>query len=262
MNTNFSGGNAGSLFGGGVYFAEDIEKADQCVIESRDIASCLILFAGRYTGPPDNGMDEQGLTQLHSLLYPKGDHPTNVCYVLVCRVVLGYAIRTKGRERNMKTKKVTKQCVAMDGRQASATGGVCQTSNPKPCRGLDLTDGLCMRTHVQVFVETRGTVKDELVPIPNVGTDEQPVHYHSLVAETLDGSEEVCLSVVCSSRMRKSATQQGLIYGAIKRFREFISFHDTYIYPEFVIAYRRCAGHSVPRLQLQSEPESEPDNNA
>ena len=48
MNTNFSGGNAGSLFGGGVYFAEDIEKADQCVMESRghSLVSDPVLLAG------------------------------------------------------------------------------------------------------------------------------------------------------------------------------------------------------------------------
>jgi hypothetical protein len=39
-----------------------------------------------------------------------------VVYVLVCRVVLGYAIRTKGRAnyKNPRTGQRTSQCVAMD----------------------------------------------------------------------------------------------------------------------------------------------------
>jgi hypothetical protein len=34
---------------------------------------------------------------LHELLYPEGaeDHPGDVCYLLVCCVVLGYTLRTQ-----------------------------------------------------------------------------------------------------------------------------------------------------------------------
>jgi hypothetical protein len=77
----------GSLFGEGVYFAECIEKADQ------------------YAGDADRehnecGIDRHGnpynLEGLHSLLYPQPeDHPGNVSYALVCRVALGYSIRTQ-----------------------------------------------------------------------------------------------------------------------------------------------------------------------
>eukprot|EP01043_Picozoa_sp_COSAG02_P094230 COSAG02_NODE_30683_length_547_cov_0.691964_1_plen_93_part_00 len=77
----------GSLFGEGVYFCEAIEKADQ------------------YTGEADHEYNEQGvdrygsqysLEALHSLLYPRPeDHPGDVCYALVCRVALGYSIRTQ-----------------------------------------------------------------------------------------------------------------------------------------------------------------------
>ena len=52
----------------------------------------------------------------------------------------------------------------------------------------------------------------ELVQVP--GTT-PPVHFHSLLAET------------------------GV---KIQRHREFIVFHGEYLYPEYVIAYQRCAG--------------------
>lgn len=45
------------------------------------------------------------------MLYPGGadEHPGDVCYALVCRVTLGYTIRTKGRHPSIKG-----QCTAMD----------------------------------------------------------------------------------------------------------------------------------------------------
>ena len=52
----------------------------------------------------------------------------------------------------------------------------------------------------------------ELVAVPRVFPS---VHYHSLLAET------------------------GV---RIDRYREFIVFHGEYLYPEYVIAYQRCAG--------------------
>ena len=98
FNERYSGANAGALFGDGSYFAQDIEKADQ------------------YTGDPDHNISEPGLSALHKQLYPNGadDHPGDVCYVLVCRVALGYTIRTKGRFFNSKTQKHQRQCTAMD----------------------------------------------------------------------------------------------------------------------------------------------------
>ena len=51
----------------------------------------------------------------------------------------------------------------------------------------------------------------ELVALPDT-EHKQPIHYHSLIAET--GREEC-------------------------RFREVVVVHGDYIYPEFVVAYRR-----------------------
>ena len=77
----------GCLFGEGMYFCESIEKADQYVGEADR----------RYheTGVDGRGNDYD-LEGLHNLLYEgPEDHPGDVYYALVCRVVLGYSIRTQ-----------------------------------------------------------------------------------------------------------------------------------------------------------------------
>ena len=93
FNQNYSGANAGSLFGDGCYLTQDIEKADQYTKEAED----------QYDGSGN---------ELHKMLYPGGasDHPGNVSYVLICRVAMGYSIRTRGRFFNDATRKYQKQC--------------------------------------------------------------------------------------------------------------------------------------------------------
>ena len=56
----------------------------------------------------------------------------------------------------------------------------------------------------------------ELAAVPGVTP---PVHYHALIAET---------------------------GRTIARFREFISFHSEYVYPEYVLAYQRFKGKTGP----------------
>jgi len=76
LNERYSGSNAGTAFGEGVYLAEDVGKCDQyCTVDARWAASC----------------------ELHRRLYGKHNpHPGNVYYVLCCRVALGYpAITTQ-----------------------------------------------------------------------------------------------------------------------------------------------------------------------
>jgi serine/threonine protein kinase len=169
LNERFSGGNMGSLFGEGTYLAEDIEKADQYA-------------------DPDTSWDGSGpLKYLHELLYPRGaaDHPGDVCYALICRTSLGYPIRTEARALDANGKP-TRQCVALDGKEASSTRCVFVTESAR-----------------------------ELVALPET-EERQPIHHHSLIVE------------------------KG---GEVHRFREIVMMHGDYIYPEYVVAYRR-----VPRL--------------
>ena len=143
---------------------------------------------------------------LHNELYPSAeDHPGDVCYVLVCRVAMGYSIRTQTRAWNTATGLWDKQCVAMDGAAASSNKLVFATDATR-----------------------------ELVPLP--GTEDGfPIHYHSLVAET--GK-------------------------TVQRFREFVVMHGDYVYPEFIVAYRRkiVPPPGVEKLLSEiDEPEPEPE---
>ena len=75
-----SGANAGTMFGEGVYLADDGAKADQ------------------YTRAADASIQtgDDPLAALHALLYPDGSlPPAGVNYTFLCRVGLGCAIRTK-----------------------------------------------------------------------------------------------------------------------------------------------------------------------
>ena len=113
--------SAGALFGLGAYFAEDFEKADQ------------------YSRTPDlnfDSNDENGLKGLHQLLYHTAvDHPEGdgVCYAIVCRVCLGYPIRTQGR-----VSRQSRQCKAMDSPDACA--GVFANDAAKELKNLDVSD--------------------------------------------------------------------------------------------------------------------------
>jgi hypothetical protein len=75
LNERYSGSNAGTAFGDGVYLAEDVAKTDQY-------------------GAPDVGFNSS--SDLHRRLYGNSyRHQGSVFYVLVCRVVLGYPARTQ-----------------------------------------------------------------------------------------------------------------------------------------------------------------------
>lgn len=75
LNERYSGSNAGTAFGDGIYLAEDVAKSDQYAV-------------------PDVAYD--GSSDLHRRLYGNSHrHKGSVFYVLVCRVVLGYPARTQ-----------------------------------------------------------------------------------------------------------------------------------------------------------------------
>ena len=190
LHEHFSGSNKGSLFGEGIYFGETIEKVDQYCLEAD------------HTHANHCAADEKEpwMEPLHAELYPTAtDHPGDVCYVLVCRVAMGYSIRTQTRVWNSSTGDWEKQCVAMDGEAASSNSRVFATPSAR-----------------------------ELVPLPRT-EDTYPIHYHSLVAET------------------------GM---NVKRFREFVVMHGDYVYPEFIVAYRRTI---VAVDEPGPEPEPEPE---
>lgn len=70
LNERFSGG----LFGHGTYFAEDVAKNDQ-----------YVSVDSRFSQP----------SELHKLLYSETRHPGDVYYIFLCRVSMGFFVRTK-----------------------------------------------------------------------------------------------------------------------------------------------------------------------
>ena len=75
LNERYSGTNAGTAFGDGIYLAEDVGKTDQ------------------YVGA-DSAYDPS--SELHKRLYGRTvRHPGDVFYVLVVRAALGYPVRTQ-----------------------------------------------------------------------------------------------------------------------------------------------------------------------
>jgi serine/threonine protein kinase len=212
FNQNYSGANAGSLFGDGCYLAQDIEKADQ------------------YTNEAESSYDDSN--ELHGMLYPGGasDHPGNVCYALICRVALGYSIRTRERFFNDTTKTSQKQCTALDEGASVKTDCTYRTMNA----GGEWE----MRTfsHPRGFVFEAETAR-ELVKVPASpeqsaqGRPETAINYHSLVVET---------------------------GGRVVHHREFVTFHGEYVYPDFVVAYQRThRSGELPHASLEPEPEPE-----
>ena len=222
FNQNYSGANAGSLFGDGCYFTQDIEKADQ------------------YTNDPESCYDDSNL--LHRRLYPGGasDHPGNVCYALVCRVALGYSIRTRERFHNSTTRRHQKQCTALD------EGASLKTDCTY--RDMDAAGNFVQRTfsHDRGFVFEAELNARELVKVPAspeqraLGKPETNINYHSLVVETGGG-----------------VMIQGRREGGVLRFREFVTFHGEYVYPDFVVAYQRT--HRSGQLPRGLAPEPEPE---
>jgi hypothetical protein len=86
MNERFAGAAAGTMFGQGSYLAEDAGKCDQ------------------YT-KLDEQFDGGGASKLHKLLYSSSmPHPGKVFYILVCRVALGYHVRTQKTSRPFTSK--------------------------------------------------------------------------------------------------------------------------------------------------------------
>ena len=70
------------IFGDGTYFADDAGKADQYVNEDSAYNDALLA--------------------LHERLYASpSDHPGHVCYFLVCRVCLGFPVRSNDGKHSM-----------------------------------------------------------------------------------------------------------------------------------------------------------------
>ena len=116
--------------------------------------------------------DKHGDKRLTTELSPNGDHPADVFYVFLCRVVLGEALETR--------------------------------------------DG-----HDSCFASRRN--RRELKAIPGTSPSEP---HHSLIAR------------VCNHDFVAGGCPHGCCLKP-DRFNEFVSFHASRTYPEYLIAYHR-----------------------
>ena len=114
LNERYSGSNAGTLFGDGVYLAEDVSKTDQY-------------------GAPDASFDTS--SELHRRLYDAEhySHEGSVFYVLVCRATLGYPARTQAGGRDAKHMETGEPIFPIGKRELAAVPGA---SPPFPYHSL------------------------------------------------------------------------------------------------------------------------------
>jgi len=167
FNEHFSGANAGTMFGSGIYMAEDAGKCDQ------------------YCRPVSNELMWDSPSCLSKLL-GSGTHDLRgkeLRFIFVCRTLLGCIVQV-GSDREHR-----------------------------------------LGTQEPVFAP--GINKRELALIPDYIIN-TPTHYHSELAE-------ICPGPHVAPDTHTEALGNSL------RFREFIAFRNTLIYPEFLVAYTREA---------------------
>jgi len=104
LNERYSGTNAGTAFGDGVYLAEDVGKTDQYV-------------------SADSAWDQS--SELHKRLYGRTmRHPEDVFYVLVVRAALGFPVRTQHMGQSATSMDTREKIFPINFRELSAVPGV------------------------------------------------------------------------------------------------------------------------------------------
>jgi len=98
FDERYAGASVGTAFGHGSYFGEDFDKCDQYAVRDEGLGN----YGSTYTAPKHNSISGQAsyrksdLQDVHTELYPQGDHPGDVFYVFMCRVVLGDFVQPSG----------------------------------------------------------------------------------------------------------------------------------------------------------------------
>jgi hypothetical protein len=106
MNERFAGAAAGAMFGQGSYLAEDAGKCDQYTMMD------MQLNAG-------------DASDLHKRLYsPSMPHPGKIFYILVCRVALGFHVRTQNTQRPFKSAETGQPVFPVNERELGPVPGI------------------------------------------------------------------------------------------------------------------------------------------
>ena len=130
-------------------------------------------------------------------------------YILVCRVIMGYSIRTAGYD------------IPLDGDVLGKNASTQPRDPGCPSPGsLSLFHDPLHRKKLMGVVDP---ITKELI--------EPRLHHHSLIAE---------------------------LGQRIVRFREFVVFDGSHVFPEYVVAYKRAP--KPERREPEPEPEPEPEH--
>ena len=172
FNEHFSGVNAGTMFGDGVYLAEDMGKSDQYCNSAPTQRGAFSLVNRASPASQPSQLDLELWKSAKGP--PKGVRAEELRYVIVCRAVLGAFVQ------------------ARSGRSS------CTTTRTSSRRAR------------------------ELALIPGLDT---PTHFHSEIAE-----------VDPKYAVGDTHAEPG---GSKLRFREFVIFRPTLLYPEYLVVYRR-----------------------
>jgi hypothetical protein len=226
------GGSSGTAFGDGIYLCDKPGKADQYTRPDAAYDDALPLHRQLYSGPDD--------------------HPGFVCYVLVCRVTLGYPALTKESKQVAKTEEQRFEdgeklfpheqytrlpClkshtgeILYQGQDANAArehasdrtqqqnGASASPSAPPPLRNIHSGSAQQLGNASTLAPPPLRKIRSGAAQLRDASASKPPIRYHSLFA--LRGK-------------------------ALRRYREFVVFHP-HVLPAYLIAYQRKRGSEEP----------------
>jgi len=242
-------------YGAGNYFAEDAAKNDQ------------------YTGSPDTEWDGSAL---HKLLYQRAEnHPSHgltgcagVNYLMICRVTCGCPVRTNGKGRIPRCLDKGATSTSSDNYEDAifwAHKDDIKQAERNFRKEMDcddeLLDNFPKESDRREYLRQAWTDKSpeeqalwldepdqsnwkELGRINGVG--EPYLHYHSLIVETSPNEDEMIESIDRSleyetdpEKCRQLEADKHSLDGGVERMREFVIFHGSQVYTEYLVAYSR-----------------------
>lgn len=202
-----------------------------------------------------NMQDRPGLAKLHEDLYglDPSKHPGKVCYMLVCRTVMGHTLHTRAKRARRKGKNNLKRGRAIDRAEVKAMNAQLQELQ----KDLPEHEQVAEYDYTQMYPSAVGdSPTQDGTSVFHSGTAREletlsgtSIRYNSLVVETCvsgklwrAGKAEMCRPETGKGQEECRVGGKPLPNtGRVHRFREFVLFHGEQIYPEYLIAYERRA---------------------
>ncbi len=198
--------------------------------------------------------EQEKIWPLHQELYSDDtDHPGEVCYMLVCRTILGHALRTRRHKKTSAARTPKPKGGRKDQAQKDPRGralGSDEIQDINQClpeehqydyvqlypdevdRERPTDDGAVFQTNACRELKCLHLRGDQLCRIP----------YNSLIAETCPYGKLWRADKKYAPCPRASDPANGKCPSGrerIHRYREIVLFHGEQVYPEYLIAYKR-----------------------